>query len=155
MSLMVHEPWVLDAPLIRIDSQALLDELEITRDKTNCYPANKILEALKGKEQKTEQILAIDQKDWNFDQAQFMKLQSKMNILLGIWNAYEPIDEILKVAAEQPERLAQVIDQLKPLIESLRAKGPQRLFRLRTSPRRSTPKCHPHDGMLTPRRSTK
>ena len=124
MSLMVHEPWVLEAPLIRIDSQALLDELEITRNKTNCYPANKILKALNGKEQKTEQILAIDQKDWNFDQAQFMKLQSKMNILLGIWNAYEPIDEILKVAAEQPERLAQVIDQLKPLIESLRAKGP-------------------------------
>ncbi|MFM7931467.1 MAG: hypothetical protein ACKO9Q_27495, partial [Pirellula sp.] len=40
MSVMVHEPWVLEAPLVRIDSQVLLDELGIKRDKTNCYPAN-------------------------------------------------------------------------------------------------------------------
>ena len=143
MSLMVHEPWVLDAPLIRIDSQALLDELGFKRDKSNCYPAKKILDALDGKEEKTQKILATKEQDWTFDEKQFMKLQSKMNILLGIWNAYEPIDEILRVAAEQPERLAQVIDQLKPLIESLRTKGPPAIIPPRDIPETIDPKLPP------------
>lgn len=143
MGVMVHEPWILDAPLVRIDSQALLDELGIKRDKSNCYPANQIMQALDGKQEKTEQILARDEKDWSFDEKQFMKLQSKMNILLGIWNAYEPIDVILKEAAEQPERLAMVIERLKPLIESLRIKGPPAIIPPKDIPQTLDPKQPP------------
>ena len=143
MSVMVHEPWVLEAPLVRIDSQVLLDELEIKRDKTNCYPANQIMAALEGKQEKTENILARKEEDWSFDEKQFMKLQSKMQILLGIWNAYEPIDELLKSAAQQPDRLALVIDRLKPLIESLRVKGPPAIIPPRDIPEKIDPKLPP------------
>ncbi|MFN6302451.1 MAG: cytochrome c biogenesis protein CcsA [Planctomycetota bacterium] len=143
MSVMVHEPWVLEAPLVRIDSQVLLDELGIKRDKTNCYPANQIMAALEGKQEKTEKILARKEQDWSFDEKQFMKLQSKMQILLGIWNAYEPIDELLKSAAEQPDRLAMVIDRLKPLIESLRVKGPPAIIPPRDIPEEIDPKLPP------------
>lgn len=143
MGVMVHEPWVLKAPLIRIDSQALLDELQISRDKTNCYPPDQIMKALAGKEEKTEKILAKQEQDWSFDEKQFMKLQSKMNILLGIWNAYEPLDVILKEAAEQPERLAMVIERLKPLIESLRVKGPPAIIPPRDIPETLDPKLPP------------
>jgi ABC-type transport system involved in cytochrome c biogenesis permease subunit len=121
----------------------LLDELEIKRDKTNCYPANQIMAALEGKQEKTENILARKEEDWSFDEKQFMKLQSKMQILLGIWNAYEPIDELLKSAAQQPDRLALVIDRLKPLIESLRVKGPPAIIPPRDIPEKIDPKLPP------------
>jgi len=143
MSVMVHEPWVLQAPLVRIDSQALLDELKIKRDKSNCYSPNDIMAALEDKQEKTEKILQKKEQDWTFDEKQFMKLQSKMNILLGIWNAYEPIDDLLKEAAKEPERLAMVIERLQPLIESLRAKGPPAIIPPREVPETLDPKLPP------------
>lgn len=143
MGVMVHEPWVLKAPLVRIDSQALLDELRIERDKSNCYAPNEIMAALENKQEKTEAILGKKEQDWTFDEKQFMKLQSKMNILLGIWNAYEPIDDLLKEAAKEPERLAMVIERLQPLIESLRAKGPPAIIPPRDVPETMDPKMPP------------
>ncbi|MEI8210946.1 MAG: cytochrome c biogenesis protein CcsA [Planctomycetota bacterium] len=142
MSLMAHDPWILDAPLIRIDSQALLDDLDLKRHKSNCYSIHQITEKIDSLEDKTVQIFDKPREKWTFEEQKFMDLQSKLTVFFNVWNAYEPIDEILK-KADSPERLGQAIEGLKPLIAKLQAKNPPAIIPPRDIPERLDPKQPP------------
>ncbi len=142
MSVMAHDDWVMDAPLIRIDAQGLLDDLDLKRHKSNCYSVNQITEKLDGLEEKTRKILDRKRQDWTFDEQKFMDLQSKLIVFFGVWNAYEPIDEILS-RAETPERLSQAVAALEPLVESLQAKNPPAIIPPREMPENLDPKLPP------------
>ncbi|MFN7731237.1 MAG: cytochrome c biogenesis protein CcsA [Pirellula sp.] len=142
MSLMAHAPWVLDAPLVRIDSQALLDQLGLKRHKSNCYSIKQITEKLDGLEDKTREIFDKPRDRWTFDEQKLMDLQSKLTVFFNVWNAYEPIDEILK-KADSPERLSNAMAGLEPLIESLRSKNPPAIIPPRDVPEKIDPKLPP------------
>lgn len=143
MSVMAHDRWVLDAPLVRIDAQSILDELGLKRHKSNCYSINEVTDKIDGMEEKTKKIIAKAREQWTFDEQKFMDLQSKLTVFFGVWNAYERIDEILSKAADNPERLNQAIAGLEPLIESLRAKNPPAIIPPRETSASVDPKQPP------------
>ncbi len=129
MSVMAHEPWVMEAPLVRIDSIALLDELGLDRHKSHRYSIKQIDEKLAGDNSETfqrkfQQLANSEESSWTVEDRNFMRLQTRMGIFYSIWGAYEPIDEILKTVANDPQKLSQVIDGLGPVMESIKRKGP-------------------------------
>ncbi|MFN6129451.1 MAG: cytochrome c biogenesis protein CcsA [Planctomycetota bacterium] len=142
MSVMAHEPWVMEAPLIRIDAQSVLDELDLDRHKSNRYSVKQITENLDGMEEKTKAIFDKKQEEWTFEEKKFMDVQLKLGIFFNLWNAYEPIDEILS-KAESPERLSQAIAALEPLVKSLESKSPPAFIPPREVPEKLDPKLPP------------
>lgn len=122
MSVIAHDDWVMKAPLIRIDAQSVLDELGLQRHKSNRYSVKQITDRIDGMEEKTVAITKKNQKDWTFDEQKFMDVQLKLSLFYNLWNAYEPVDELLS-RADSPERLSQAIAALEPLVESLEAKS--------------------------------
>jgi len=63
-------------------------------------------------------------------------------VFFGVWNAYEPIDEILS-RADSPERLSQALAALEPLVESLESKNPPAIIPPREVPENIDPKLPP------------
>jgi ABC-type transport system involved in cytochrome c biogenesis permease subunit len=142
MSVFAHADWVMKAPLVRIDSQALLDELGLQRHKSNCYSVKQISEKLDGMEEKTRKILERKREDWSFDEQKFMDLQQKLMVFYNVWGAYEPVDEILKTV-DSPEKLSRAISALEPLVESLNEKNPPAMIPPREAPEELDPKLPP------------
>jgi ABC-type transport system involved in cytochrome c biogenesis permease subunit len=140
MSVMAHEEWVEDAPLIRIDAQSVLDQLGLKRHKSNCYSVNEIRAKLETMQEKTRKILDRKQEEWTFDEKKFMDVQSKLIVFYGVSSAYEPIDEIMR-QADTPEKLGQAMEQLKKLVVSLRSKNPPAII----PPRDATKSLDPKD----------
>jgi ABC-type transport system involved in cytochrome c biogenesis permease subunit len=142
MSVMAHQPWVMEAPLVRIDALSVLDDLDLKRHISHRYSVKQIAEKLDGLEEKTRGILDKDRKEWTFDEQKFMDVQLKLSIFFNLWNAYEPIDEILS-KAESPERLSQAIAALEPLAKSLESKNPPAAIPPREVPENLDPKLPP------------
>jgi ABC-type transport system involved in cytochrome c biogenesis permease subunit len=142
MSVMAHEKWVMDAPLIRIDAQKVLDDLGLKRHKSNRYSVKEISKGLDALEEKTQKILDKKRQDWTFDEQKFMDVQLKLSIFYNLWNAYEPIDEPFG-NIDSPERLSQAIALLEPVVKSVESKSPPAAIPPREVPDKVDPKLPP------------
>jgi ABC-type transport system involved in cytochrome c biogenesis permease subunit len=148
MGVMVHEEWVRKAPLVRIDSIALLDELGLERHKSHRYSIEQIDAKLNSEESDTlqrkfQELARAEESTWSVDDRNFMRLQTRMGIFYSIWNAYEPVDDLLKRIANDPERLSQVIEGLGPVMESIKAKGPPAIIPPTNVPEKLDPTLPP------------
>lgn len=123
MSVMAHDPWVLDAPLFRIDADELLKTMELTRHKSNRYSYNQVQENL-GK--LSEEIKTLDESNkesWNFKQQKLADLLTKLTIFNGLWNAYETLTPPINNKSSADEMIA-TIQRMEPFVNNLRERSP-------------------------------
>ncbi len=140
MSMMAHDPWVMDAPLIRIDSLEILDQLKLKRHTSSRYSVKEILKNIDKIEEKTRDLAGKEFP--TVEEQHLMDLQSKIGIFFNIWQSYEPIDKLFDTK-EARERLVQAIPLLEPRIESMRALNAPGIIPPRNVPETIDPKLPP------------
>jgi hypothetical protein len=140
MAVFAREPWVLEAPLIRIDAPEITTALGLKRHKSNRYSHQEIRLGLSKIMDQVKSLFETKREAWSFEQEKLGEVIEKISAIENLLDAYTPLAPRI---SDKPEEMQAAIEQLQFDADRIRARSP-----LAVIPPLFTPPAEP--GMKAP-----
>jgi ABC-type transport system involved in cytochrome c biogenesis permease subunit len=140
MAVFAREPWVLEAPLIRIDAPEITTVLGLKRHKSHRYSHQEIRLGLSKIMDQVKSLFETKREAWSFEQDKLGEVIEKISALENLLDAYTPLAPRI---SDKPGEMQAAIEQLQFDADRIRARSP-----LAVIPPLFTPPAEP--GMKAP-----
>jgi ABC-type transport system involved in cytochrome c biogenesis permease subunit len=121
MAVFAREPWVLDAPLIRIDATEITTSLGLKRHMSNRYSYNEIRKGISKIADQIKPIFETKRETWTFEQQKLADLIEKIFSMENLLDAYTPLAPRI---SDNPNEMRATIEQLQFEADRIRARSP-------------------------------
>lgn len=121
MAVFAREPWVLEAPLIRIDAPEITTALGLKRHKSNRYSHQEIRLGLSKIMDQVKSLFETKREAWSFEQEKLGEVIEKISALENLLDAYTPLAPRI---SDKPGEMELAIQQLQFDADRIRARSP-------------------------------